>query len=87
MADTNGMKTLIYNGQRIDAPGSTFTGLEQIRYNGEVVSSKRSILGASHEFEAIEDGTPVTYLIQIGTRWSGMATCRMYRNGELLFSD
>ena len=81
------MKTLIYNGHRIEAPGSTLTGLEQIRYNGDIVSSKRSILGTDHQFDATEEGVPVQYEVRIGTRWTGMATCRIYRNGELLYSD
>ena len=82
------MKTIIYNGHRIDAPGSTLTGLEEVRYNGEIVSSKRSILGAAHTFEVEEDGQTVTYDVQIGTRWPFLtATCTIRRDGELLFTD
>ena len=82
------MKTIIHNGHRIDAPGSTVTGLEIVRYDGEVVSSKRSILGARHSFEAVENGESVRYDVNIGTRWHGFgATCAIYRNEELLFSD
>lgn len=88
MADPISMKTIIYNGHRIDAPGSTFTGLEVVRYDGEVVSSKRSILGAKHFFDALENEESVRYEVKIGTRWHGFgATCAIYRNEELLFSD
>ena len=87
IADTSFMKTLIHNGHRIDAPGSTLTGLENVRYDGEVISRKWSILGANHEFEVTEHGEKVFYEVHIGTRWTGMASCRIYRNGELLFSD
>lgn len=82
------MKTLIYNGHRIDAPGSTLTGLEVIKYDGNVVSTKRSILGATHRFEAREEGDLAAYEVRIGTRWLGFtATCTILRNGELLFTD
>lgn len=82
------MKTIIQNGHRIDAPGSTITGLEVIRYDGEIVSTKRSILGATHSFERTEDGEEAYYLVKIGTRWHGFgATCTIYRNQELLFTD
>ena len=82
------MKTLIHNGHRIDAPGSSLTGIEEVRYNGELMSSKWSILGANHEFDAVENGEAVQYKVAIGTKWHGFrATCKIFRNGELLFSD
>jgi hypothetical protein len=81
------MKTIIHNGNRIDAPGSTITGIEAVRYNGEIVSSQRSIFGAKHDFEVEEDGQRVHYEVHIGTRWTGFATCKVFRNGELLFAD
>ena len=72
----------------IEAPGSTLTGLEEIRYDGEVVSSKRSILGAKHSFIVDEGGESIEYEVHIGTRWIGfMATCTILRAGELLFTD
>ena len=82
------MKTIIHNGHSIEAPGSHITGLEIVRYDGNVVSRKRSILGATHVFEAEENGETVQYTVAIGTRWHGFsATCKIYRNGELLFTD
>lgn len=82
------MKTIIHDGHRIEAPGSTLTGLEEIRYDGTIVSSKRSILGARHKFEVEEGGKMVQYEIKIGTRWLGFtATCTIHRDGELLFTD
>ncbi len=82
------MKTIIHNGHSIEAPGSHITGLEIVRYDGQVVSRKRSILGATHVFEAEEDGATVEYTVAIGTKWHGFAaTCRIYRDGELLFTD
>ncbi len=88
LADLPFMKTVIHNGHKIEAPGSTLTGLEEVRYDGEVVSSKRSILGATHVFVVEEDGETVQYEVQIGTRWHGFsATCTIRRAGELLFTD
>ena len=82
------MKTIFHNGHRIDAPGSTLTGLELVRYDGEVVSRKRSVLGSGHEFVVEEDGEPVHYEVKIGTRWHGCsATCTIRRNGDILFTD
>ena len=87
-ADPFYMKTIIHDGHRIEAPGSTLTGKEIVRYDGAIVSSKRSILGATHTFEVDEKGEPVQYEIAIGTRWHGFsATCTILRNGELLFTD
>ncbi len=88
MADLPIVKTIIYNGHQIDAPGSTLTGIEEVRYDGNIVSSKRSILGATHVFVVVEEGETVQYEVQIGTRWHGFsATCTIFRAGELLFTD
>jgi hypothetical protein len=87
LADICCMKTIMYNGNRIDAPGSTLTGVEAIRYNGEIVSSRWSVLGAKHDFEVEEKGEAVRYEVRIGTRWTGFATCTVLRNGEMLYSD
>jgi len=88
LADPLIMKTIIHNGHRIEAPGSTLTGIEKIRYDGEIVSTKRSVLGATHTFQANEGGEIVEYEVIIGTRWLFLtATCTIRREGELLFTD
>lgn len=81
------MKTLTVNGHSLDVPGSTLLGKEEIRYDGSIVSSKRSVLGAKHEFVVHEDGQQVQYVVQIGTRWNGSACCSIEREGVVLFSD
>ena len=81
------MKTIIHNGNTIQAPGSTLTGMERVYHNGVLVSSKRSILGARHQFSVDESGESALYDVRIGTRWTGFASCTIRRNGELLFSD
>ena len=79
------MKTLITNGHRIDAPGSSLSGIEVVLYDGEPVSRKWSILGATHAFKAEENGREVGYCVEIGTRWLGFtATCRIMRDGEIV---
>ena len=82
------MRTVIHNGHTIQIPGMTVTGREDVRYDGEVVSSKHSILGATHTFEVEESGEPVTYEVRLGMRWHGLAGwAHLKRNGELLFTD
>jgi hypothetical protein len=66
----------------------TWNGREDVRYDGQLVSSKHSILGATHEFEVDEGGEPVTYEVRLGMRWHGLAGwAHLKRNGELLFTD
>ena len=82
------MRTVIHNDHTIRIPGMTVTGIENVFYNGEVVSSKRSILGARHEFEVEEDGQPVTYEVKLGMRWHGLTGwAYLKRDGKLLFTD
>lgn len=82
------MKTLFHNGHRIDAPCSSWSGIENVRYDGELVSSKYSMLGADHTFSVQEDGQDAEYQVSIGTKWKTLrATCTIYRNGEMLFTD
>ncbi len=82
------MKTIVHNGHRIEAPGSTLTGKEDVRYDGDLVSTKRSVLGATHFFEVEEDGKTVQYEVKIGTRWHGFsACCTVLRDGLVIFTD
>ncbi len=82
------MRTVIHNGHTIEIPGMNVTGREDVRYNGEIVSSKHSILGARHEFEVEEDGQNVQYEVKLGMRWHGLTGwAHLKRNGELLFTD
>ncbi|MDE2996310.1 MAG: hypothetical protein OXT73_06180 [Bacteroidota bacterium] len=82
------MRTVIHNGHTIQIPGMTLSGREDVRYNGKIVSSKWSILGAEHQFEVVENGQPVTYEVKLGMRWYGCTGwASLKRQGELLFSD
>ena len=66
---------------------NSFLGKETIFYNGKQVSQKHSLLGATHEFNVIEDGQKTEYKIEIGFRFSIGVSCNIYRNSApiLLF--
>lgn len=82
------MKTITYNGHKIEVSGLHPLGKEQIIYDGKIVSSKHSMFGATHVFRVNEDGEDVQYDVEIGTRWHGFAAwCTVRRKGEIIFSD
>lgn len=82
------MRTVIPNGHIIQIPGMTLTGKEDVLYNDQVDSSKRSILGAHHVFEVEEEGRTVTYEVKLGMRWHGCTGWASLKcDGELLFTD
>jgi uncharacterized protein YxjI len=66
---------------------NSLLGKETIFYNGEQVSQKKSIFGATHEFEVLENGKEVKYKVEIGLRFSVGVSCNIYRNEDpiLLF--
>jgi hypothetical protein len=82
------MKTVMYGGHRIEIPGMSLTGKEEIKYDRKVVSSRHSMFGATHVFSVREDGDDVQYEVVIGTRWHGF-TCWaiVRRNGRVIYSD
>lgn len=66
----------------------TFTGKEKVWYDGELVSSKFSVTGATHLFSVIEDGKEIQYEVEIGLRWhSFSAWVTVRRNGIVIFTD
>jgi len=82
------MRTVVHDGHRIEIPGMSLSAKEEVRYDGEVVSSKRSLTGATHVFAVKENGEEVQYEVEIGTRWHGFsAWCTVRRNGRVIFSD
>lgn len=82
------MKTIMYKGHKIEIPGMSLTGKETVLYDGRVVSSKRSVTGATHIFRVNEEGEDVQYEIEIGTRWHGFSSwCTVRRKGEIIYSD
>lgn len=82
------MKTISYDGHKIEISSMSLTAKEVIKYDGAVVSEKRSIAGATHIFSVSENNEDIQYEIEIGTRWhmfSAWAIVR--RNGIVIFTD
>ena len=82
------MKTIIYDGHKIEVSSMSITAKEEIKYDGKVVSSKRSITGSTHIFNVIENEDNIQYEVEIGTRWHGCSSWNtVRRNGMVIFSD
>lgn len=61
-------------------------GKETVYYDGQEVSSQRSVLGGTHRFAVNEDGVEVNYEVRmktsVGQFFGGMPKVELYRNGE-----
>lgn len=56
------------HGHRIEIKTSSWTGNEEIRYDGELVSQKRSFMYlTAHSFTREENGEPVVYEVNVIT--------------------
>ncbi|GAB4416673.1 MAG: hypothetical protein OHK0039_26210 [Bacteroidia bacterium] len=81
------MITLVYNNRTIEVQPVSFSGHETVHYEGELVSRKWSLRGASHLFTVDEDGYQVTYEVVIGSDWhSFQPRVEIRRNGKLILS-
>jgi len=79
------MKTVVYKGHKIEIKG---WGKEKVFYDGKEVSSKWSMMGATHIFRVAEDGEEVQYDVTIGMRWHGLSWwCEVRRKGEAIYTD
>ena len=73
------------NGHKIEVQLNTlFTAVEIVRYEGREVSRKTSLLGTTHSFDAVEDGSPVKYEVKTRFTWHG-AACTISRDGKVIF--
>jgi hypothetical protein len=82
------VKTIAINGHKLEISSTSLTAKEVIKYDGNIVSDKRSVSGATHIFNVKENDEDVQYEVEIGFRWhmcSAWATVR--RNGVVIFSD
>jgi hypothetical protein len=70
--------TLFYEGNKIEIHNSHW-GKEAIYYNGELVSSRRSLFGSIHQFQVQEKNEDAEYKIDIGYNSRGIAFS-VYRN-------
>jgi len=79
------MRTIINNGHKIEIKSF---GTEKIYYDSQLVSSKNSILGATHVFQVNEENEEVQYEVRIGTRWHGLGFwVEARRRGQLIYTD
>ena len=72
----------INKNTKIDIDNSIW-GTETVRYNGEVVSEKISILGSVHSFEKQESGEIAKYEVRISLKFFRIGF-DIYRNNEAL---
>ena len=63
---------------------NSFSGEETIKYNGEVVSEKKSLLGENHPFTREENGEVVQYEVRIGIKNLGRISVAIYRNNKVV---
>jgi hypothetical protein len=86
--ESNVLKTIMYSGHKIQTPGMSLTGKEEVKYDDRIVSSKYSMLGATHIFSVQEDDENIQYEIELGTRWHGLGMWTIVRrNGVVIYSD
>jgi hypothetical protein len=65
------MPIIRYGNHTIEVKLDPKTGEETVLYDGQVMSSKISVGGATHRFTVREEGKDVTYEVKIGTRGLG----------------
>ncbi|WP_156180531.1 hypothetical protein [Rufibacter radiotolerans] len=63
---------------------NTYSGVETIKYNGEVVSEKRSLSGENHQFEREENGKKVKYEVKISIKGLSRIGIDIYRNDKVI---
>jgi len=82
--------TIPYKEHKIDIQFSSFTGKENVVYDGSLVSSKRSIRGATHIFNVKEGGKNVKYEVKIFLMglpfFSSKLWVTVHRNGQVIWT-
>ncbi|KAA3437077.1 hypothetical protein [Rufibacter hautae] len=68
---------------RIEVDNS-YTGKETIKYNGEIVSEKKSLLGENHRFEREEQGEMAQYEVRISIKHLTRVGIDIYRNDKVI---
>lgn len=82
------MKTIAINGHMLEISSMSLTAKEIIKYDGKVVSDKRSVSGATHIINVNENDEEVQYEVEIGARWHMCSAWTIIRrNGIVIFSD
>ncbi|MGD9395994.1 MAG: zinc ribbon domain-containing protein [Candidatus Thorarchaeota archaeon] len=78
--------TILINGHQIEAE-NTWSAKEIVRYDGQVVSERRSFWGGSHFFQAREDGSLVNYEVTFTPSLMDRIAIVIRRNGTIIFSS
>lgn len=79
------IKTL--NNNSIEITNSIF-GNEVVKYNGKLVSQRRSLGGGLHIFKEAEDQEEVQYEVEFINKWHGLGFYLIIRrNGVIIFSN
>jgi hypothetical protein len=79
------MRTITYGNHAIQITGGF---KDEVRYDGQVVSSRATWSGGTHIFSVKEDGEDVQYEVEYRTRWLGFGSwATVRRNGRVIFSD
>ena len=60
---------------------NSIIGIETIKVNGEVVSSKFSFFGATHYFSLTENETVTNYMLKLGFGFNGVVF-DLYKNNK-----
>ena len=77
--------TIIFNGHQIEVE-NTWSAKEIVRYDGRVVSERRSIWGGSHFFQVHEDGYLINYEVTFNLLFLEGLVVVIRRNGVIIFS-
>ncbi|MHA2351543.1 MAG: hypothetical protein ACXABX_00310 [Candidatus Thorarchaeota archaeon] len=78
--------TIISNGHQIEVE-NTWSAKEIVRYDGRVVSERRSFWGGSHFFQVQEYGHLVNYEVTFNPSFIERISIVIRRNGAIIFSS
>lgn len=78
--------TILINGHQLEVE-NTWSAKEIVRYDGRVVSERRSFWGGSHFFRVEEDGHLVNYEVTFNPTFIERIAIVIRRNGSVIFSS
>ena len=78
--------TILVNGHQIEVE-NTWTAKEIVRYDGRVVSERRTLWGSSHFFQVSEDGSLANYEVTFTPSFIDRISIVIRRNGIIIFSN
>jgi hypothetical protein len=78
--------TILINGHQIEVE-NTWSAKEIVRYDGRVVSERRSFWGGSHFFRVEEESHLVNYEVTFNPSFIERIAIVIRRNGAIIFSS